>query len=101
MTTQVLFNAQSAISWISLVLFVSLLAYECVIAKRDGRQVYSIRISWLIHVVIYCIAVVIACSYGIRVGDVSATLFFTLWSTALRIHFGIGILIAIKLGRRA
>lgn len=100
MTTQVLLNAQSIVSWISLALFAGLLVYECAIARRDRRPVYGIRVSWLVHAVIFYTATAIARSYGIRVGDVSATLLFTLWSSALRIHFGIGIFIAIKLSRR-
>lgn len=100
MTTQVLLNAQAAVSWISLALFAGLLAYEYMTARRDKRPIYGLRVSWLVHAVIYYFAAAIARSYGIRVGDVSATLLFTLWSSALRIHFGIGIFIAIKLGRR-
>lgn len=101
MMTQALLNAQAVVSWISLALFASLLVYECATARRDHRPVYGIRVSWLVHAVIFYAATAIARSYGIRVGDVSATLLFTLWSSALRIHFGIGIFIAIKLGRRA
>jgi len=62
-------------------------------SRRLKRPIRVITAIWLTHGVIYYSAVLTARWFGVRVDNTLATEIFTLWSSVLRIHFVLTIIL--------